>query len=295
MKSNHSLEFIYENCANRIKERKNKLNITSLEIYPCDDKMISKITNNKRTKNNRFLITDRVLEYYSKDNKEIYGIVSKLNFNSKSEVLWGNKKEIQEYLYKLFFMIFDDLLESSDKNKLEPFFLDYVPYAKYTALYKILFRDEVAKKELKQFSFLLAYGLSEDEVINEYLNFLTDKKEIINYLYKKYDKDFYEIFLSFANQVQSFHKIDKIFSDFIEEKFIQMLKTKRDERTSLGIRVYNIILEDISMTEKLLSNKNYDDYTSKITRNRIRVSSRYIVELEKLQKNEINMLKTKSM
>ncbi|MFR1449140.1 MAG: hypothetical protein ACLSSU_04215 [Beduini sp.] len=49
------------------------------------------------------------------------------------------------------------------------------------------------------------------------------------------------------------------------------------------------------MTEKLLSNKNYDDYTSKITRNRIRVSSRYIVELEKLQKNEINMLKTKSM
>lgn len=74
-----------------------------------------------------------------------------------------------------------------------------------------------------------------------------------------------------------------------------MLKTKIDERTSLGIRVYNIILEDISMTEKLLSNKNYDDYTSKITRNRIRVSSRYIVELEKLQKNEINMLKTKSM
>lgn len=295
MKSNHSLEFIYENCANRIKERKNKLNITSLEIYPCDDKMISKITNNKRTKNNRFLITDRVLEYYSKDNKEIYGIVSKLNFNSKSEVLWGNKKEIQEYLYELFFMIFDDLLESSDKNKLETFFLDYVPYAKYTALYKILFRDEVAKKELKQFSFLLAYGLSEDEVINEYLNFLTDKKEIINYLYKKYDKDFYKIFLSFVNQVQSFHKIDKIFSDFIEEKFIQMLKTKIDERTSLGIRVYNIILEDISMTEKLLSNKNYDDYTSKITRNRIRVSSRYIVELEKLQKNEINMLKTKSM
>lgn len=295
MKSNHSLEFIYENCANRIKERKNKINITSLEIYPCDDKMISKITNNKRTKNNRFLITDRVLEYYSKDNKEIYGIVSKLNFNSKSEVLWGNKKEIQEYLYKLFLRIFDDLLESPDKNKLETFFLDYVPYAKYTALYKILFRDEVAKKELKQFSFLLAYGLSEDEVINEYLNFLTDKKEIINYLYKKYDKDFYEIFLSFVNQVQSFHKIDKIFSDFIEEKFIQMLKTKIDERTSLGIRVYNIILEDISMTEKLLSNKNYDDYTSKITRNRIRVSSRYIVELEKLQKNEINMLKTKSM
>lgn len=293
MECTNSLNLIYKKCADRIKRRKNKFGITASKIYPNDPKLISKIINNTKTKNNRFLIPDSVLQCWY-DN-ECFGLISKLNFNNKQEILWGNKKEIQEYLYELFFMIFDDLLESSDKNKLETFFLDYVPYAKYTALYKILFRDEVAKKELKQFSFLLAYGLSEDEVINEYLNFLTDKKEIINYLYKKYDKDFYEIFLSFVNQVQSFHKIDKIFSDFIEEKFIQMLKTKIDERTSLGIRVYNIILEDISMTEKLLSNKNYDDYTSKITRNRIRVSSRYIVELEKLQKNEINMLKTKSM
>ena len=49
MELKNSLEFIYGNCANRIKERKNKLDITALEIYPSDDRMISKITNNKRT------------------------------------------------------------------------------------------------------------------------------------------------------------------------------------------------------------------------------------------------------
>lgn len=304
MELKNSLEFIYENCANRIKEQKNKLDITALEIYPSDDKMISKITNNKRTKNNRFLVTDRVLEYYSRDNKEIYGIVSKLNFNSKSEVLWGDKEEIKKYLPELFSMIFDDLLENFDKNELEKFFLDYVPYAKYAALNKLLEGKEMAEKEkrkkvtetnreMKLFSFMMAYGISEDDVIVKYYNYYENKEEIIDYLFLICYKNFLDIFLKFIDNTDSFHKIDKKFSDFVYGSFIPMLKKTTDEKISLGKRVYNLVLNDISMSEKLLSNENICNFATNLMRNRIRVSSRYITELEILQKSEIEMLRLK--
>ncbi|EHM87621.1 hypothetical protein [Thomasclavelia ramosa] len=304
MELKNSLEFIYEKCAFRIKEQKNKLDITALEIYPSDDKMISKITNNKRTKNNRFLITDRVLECYSKDNKEKYGIVSKLNFNSKSEVLWGDKEEIEKYLQDLFSMIFNDLLENFDKNELETFFLDYVPYAKYTALNKLLEGKEMAEKEkrkkvtetnreMKLFSFMMAYGISEDDVIVNYYNYYENKEEIIDYLFLICYKNFKDIFLKFIDNTDSFHKIDKKFSDFVYGSFILMLEKTTDEKISLGKRVYNLILNDMSMSEKLLSNENICNSDTNLMRNRIRVSSRYITELEILQKSEIEMLRLK--
>lgn len=302
MECTNTLNLIYEKCAERIKQRKNTLKITASKIYPNDPKLVSKIINNTKTKNNRFLIPDSVLQCWY-DN-ECFGLISKLNFNSKQDVLWGNKKEIQEYLYELFLMIFDDLQECYDENILNDFYLDYIPYAKYTALIKLLLGNEIPKEqkrkrvtetniEAKPFSFILAYGVWEDEVIENYGKFINSKQEIIDYLFLICYKNFQDIFLKFVDNTDSFHKIDKKFSDFVYGSFIPMLEKTTDEKISLGKRVYNLILNDISMSEKLLSNENIYNSATDLMRKRIRGSSRYITELETLQKNEIEMLNLK--
>lgn len=284
MKLDISLEFIYKNCAERISKRKSDLGINASVIYPNDPKLISKITNCKRTKNNPFLIPDAVLECW-RGYQEHYGIVAKLNFNSKQEVLWGNKKEIKNYLRTLFYRIFDDLLKNCDENKLKNIFLDYIPYAKCTAFYELLFRKE------SKTPFMWVYGIWEDKIMNDYFKFLENKEEIIEYLYQKCYLTFYDIFLSFVDETDTFHKIDKNFSGFVYGKFIPMLRIKTDEKTSLGMRVYRLILSDISMAEQLLTCENIRvSCTSNfMAKQLINVSSRYITELEKIQKKSITI------
>lgn len=276
MKLETSLNFIYSCCANRI-NKKIKASDSALDkIYSSDPKILSSIRHNKRTSRNRFLVPDRV--FYNPQYED--GLLVKLDFHkSKQEVLWGTDEEIKENLPHIFKKIMLDLLDNQSELdfSIEDILCDFVPYAKYSTYFNLLFS--------KDNSFpALSYGVYEDNIIE---NIDISRKNAIKFLYQKCEKDFSETFIKFTQETKSFKKIDKVFNNnFINKLFIPLLKKYIPEENSLGIRVKNLITADLSHVPKLIfpkeSNKKY--YQKLIC-----ASSEYILKLEQIQKNIISI------
>lgn len=267
------LEFFYIMVSNRVKTRIKETtpHKSYFEIYSNDPKQISWIVNNKRGKNNRFLITDAVL--FNEKNEE--GIVPSLNFENRQEVLWGTKEERISYLYKLFLLVIDEIFDENNNYDIDKELLlcDYVPYAKNRTYWNILFLSD------NKFP-AIYYSVFEDEIIGNYDNL---ELEAINWLYNKCKKEFEKIFIDFTNTTDSFSKIDKIFKlNFIESMFIPMLIKHYPDDSSLGLRVKNLIVNDLSKCASMIfeQEKYYNEYSKRL----IRASSEYILELEKIQK-----------
>lgn len=134
------MAFFYKKASSRIKEQIEISKLTQKEIYMYDPKQISHIINNRRTKNNKYLITDAVLlSHICKD--KCIGLLPKLSFNSKKEILWGTDKEIESYLFDLFRLLWKEVTVEDDFYKIdkEKFLCDYIPYAKYSTYWNILY------------------------------------------------------------------------------------------------------------------------------------------------------------
>jgi hypothetical protein len=274
------MDFFYEKASKRIRDRIKLLGLKHYQIYANDYKQISLIINNRRTKNNRFLITDSVLEHFSKDGTTI-GLYPMLKFNSKSEILWGTKEEISQYLPSLFELLLNEISKEKNDYQIDKnlFLCDYVPYAKYSTYWNILF----TKKNKYP---AVAYGIYEDDVIDNY-----DKaeNEALNYLYNKCKDDFFKIFSDFAKETTSFNKINKVFQQsFIKELFIPMLNKFKPDGNSLGLRVKNLIECDLSHCASLIceNNSTRNEYFFKLNR----ASSTYILALEDIQKSNYDFI-----
>ena len=274
VKKDNIMEFFYNKASSRIKERIIKAGLTQEDIYPNDPKQISWIINNKRTKNNRFLITDAVL---SSDNEyEPTGLLPKLSFRNKEEILWGTDEEITSYLFDLFKLLLDEVPKENNFCQIdtELFLCDYVPYAKYSTYWNIL--------NSQSFFPAIAFGISED-IISE--NMYSARENAFRYLYSKCKNDFTTIFINFANNTNSFHKINKVFRQkFIDELFIPMLFPEYEPDTSsLGLRVKKLIESDLLLCAPLvwLKVQPENNYISDL----ISASSEYILALEKIQED----------
>lgn len=274
------MEFFYEKASKRIREKVNTSPLNHYQIYPCDCKQISWIINNRRTKNNRFLITDAIISNSYKDEETgcyiKFGLLEKLDFKSTKEIFWGTTEEITGYLPDLFKLLWNEIVLKDNDYQIdsELFLCDYVPYAKYSTFWNILFSKSNNYPAI-------AYGIYEDDVI-ENIDFA--RECALDYFYNKCKQDFAAIFSDFTDKTTSFHKIDKIFQhSFIEELFIPMLNRFKPNGNSLGLRVKNLIECDLSHCAKLIyaneSNKN--EYFFKLNR----ASSAYILALEDIQKN----------
>jgi hypothetical protein len=149
---------------------------------------------------------------------------------------------------------------------------DYVPYAKYSTYWDILF-------SVNNVFPAIAYGILEDDVIN---NIDSARDSALLYFYEKCKSDFEDIFFKFANRTKSFSKINQVFQKtFIEESFVPMLLKYRPDDHSLGIRVKKLIASDLSHCAALacgvpIINKKYFSEL-------INASSIYIYALENLQ------------
>lgn len=265
------LDFFYEKTSNRVKKRKDLYELKQRDIYPDDPKQISWIINNKRTKNNRFLICYAV--FGNTDNEELplkYGLIPKLKFKNRKEVLWGTDEEIKAYLPDLFMLLWNEITE--DMVDKELILCDYVSYAKYSTYWKILFDNGNIYPAL-------FYGIYEDDVVG---NIDFARKEAIYYIRNKSKIDFENDFLNFAESTKSFHLIDRVFKDkFIDKRFIPMLKRFIPDETSLGLRVKDLIDADLSKVASLNESGNNDT-----EKQLINASSKYIVKLEEIQEKE---------
>lgn len=289
--------FFYEKASIRVKQKVLESKLRHTDILPSDPKQISRIVNNNRTRNNRYLINNSALNtsYIDVETKKYIpcGLIPKLNFNSAKEVLWGTDKEINAYIQNLFLLLWEEACEKNEHFDSELYLCDFVPYAKHRAYWNILFDSDTIKDS--RFSFAeykdktlnfpaLYFGIKEDTIIEE---IDSAKNNALNYLYCRCKDTFLSEFINYANATTSFHCLNKsLKNDLIECKFIPMLEKFKPDASSLGIRVRNLILEDLSYSASLIFNQQ--DHNPEYLSLLINASSDYILKLEKIQMMQYN-------
>lgn len=265
MQLQNSMEFIYNKCAERIKKAIEAFNGSLSDIYSDDPKILSSIQNNRRTRNNRFLVPDRVLRNYAKND----GLILKNLFKNEEEVLWGTHEEIAGYAEELFKIIFSDLQMNIIELDFNPDIIlcDYIPYSKDSTVIDCL---------LNGCSSEFFHNAIETSFCTD---IVTNKEKALQFLYKKCRTEYLSVFQSFIANINTFNKIDKVFEkDFVREKFIPILKRQIPDDNSLGLRVKMLIEKDISQAPEHITGIQDDYFLSLID-----ASSEYISKLEKIQ------------
>ena len=270
------LNFFYEKTSQRIKTKIEESGVKQKDIYPDDPKIISSVVNNRRTKNNRFLIRDGIVATISKKDGAEYGFLPKLSFESRQEILWGSNEEINSYIYDLFVLLWEEVSSETSSYGIDKDLLlcDYIPYAKYKSYWNIIFSSE------NKYS-AIAYGIYEDDVVGK---IGCAEKKALMFLYQKCQQEFLSNFEEFAKNTLTFYKINQAFKkDFIEESFVPLLKKHTPDSSSLGLRVRDLIYSDLSHCAPLVHEEETEDcsYLKKL----ISATSSYVLALENIQKD----------
>lgn len=275
---------LYERCAFRIRQRKEQLRVTEEDIYPNNPTIISLIINNKRGKNNKYLITKGSLKNES-DDGNTYGILSILNFSDEKEVCWGSEQEILALAPKIFYETIQELYYDRDiSNRFIAYnFLCY--YANFA-----LYHTYLKYYETHPYSLSFEVGMALDLMYN---NLDKSFNEAIEYIYSiAYIRNgFEDILLKYIDSNPSYFKFNKLFSsNFIEKSFIPFIVKNNPKEDSIGFRVRAMIKNDLFEVEKIIheykiTGKITDDM--KLKRKLVNASSNYVLKLIKIQKDKI--------
>ena len=285
-------EFFYKKASARVKIKVDERKLKHKEILYPDPKQISRIINNNRQRNNKFLINNSALEtsYIDGNNKSVpSGLIPSLGFNSPKEVLWGKNEEIADYIHDLFMLLWEKVCVQDNRIDSDFYLCDYVLYAKYITYWRILF--EFATINDPRFSFeeyngkilnfpSLFFGIKEDTVIK---NIDSARNDALEYFYNRFKDDFFTNFIDFTEKNDSFHMLNnRIKDDLVEKRFLPLIEKYRPDASSLGLRVKDLILEDLSYCAALVCKRNIDnpEYRQKL----ISASSDYIMQLEEIQR-----------
>lgn len=276
-------KYIYKKCADRISNKIREKDVTLKEIYPSNEKIISRITNCKIGSKNPYLIQDAVLSNYCSDengNSKNVGIIPILGFENAQEVLWGTASEIRVNIPEIFQNIIYDLILCNSELDVNVYDIvcDYVSYAKYSTYWRLLYDTDHSVPAFY-------YGLFEDDVLN---NLDSAREAAINYLFFKPQckEVFTQAFIDFASTTCSFKKLDDtLTNNLIYPAVIPLLKRYIPDNNSLGLRVKNIIEADISQKKALVFiPPEFKSPCEKL----ILISGSYISELELFQEEYIS-------
>lgn len=260
------LDFFYEKTAQRIKTKIKESGLKYEDIDLGDPKIISFVVHNKRTKNNRFLIRDGIVNSF----------LQTLNFKTKQEILWGTNEEINTYIYDLFGLLWEEVSSETSMYGIDKELLlcDYIPYAKCKAYWNIIFSSENKYPAI-------SYGIYEDYVVE---NIDHTESNALMFLYEKCQQEFLSIFEKFTNETISFSKINKVFiTNFIEASFVPLLKKHTPDSSSLGLRVRNLIYSDLSHSAPLVYGEETEN--SSYLKRLSKATSSYILALEDIQQD----------
>lgn len=279
-------EYIFEITAKRIKNRILSSGLRYIDIYPPDDKLICKIANNNRGKNNPYLIPDTVLN--KSENEFSLLNTEELNFKEPTDVLWGTNEEIRVYAPTLFSLLIELIKSDSAINfDIDSLLCDYIPYARICAFWDVFFSNDHSNP---RFSFCelnglilnfpaFAYGVSEDEIFGSYDK---TRDDAISFLYNRCCDDFIKILLEFTKKTLSFKKIDKVIKkSFVIDKLVPMLINYYTPDSSLGLRVKHLIYEDISYIAPLVFHRELDN--QELRTELLVAALDYAVKLEEIQ------------
>lgn len=275
-KKNSSQTLTFENLSSYIDS-------SGIEVS-YDIAMIKHVFGKKIYKNkNPYLIPDSCLRY----------LTNRLEFDNEYQLLWEDIGK-DENIHFIFLSLLKECFW--DKNEMRELLnhvlIDYIPYAKESPLFDmILFPSKYKMKKISKtdmYAPLYFYGVSEDEVIEQFSLCLDDA---IEFLFKKCHKDFKNIFINFIKEHgTSLKKINKKLEDFVNNELKQLLLQYSPKEDSLGLRVKNIMISDwfsrIDLVMALFDNRSLDDkllFEMKLYNN----SMNYVEDLEDLQKKLI--------
>lgn len=283
MKLESTVNYLYENCVKRVKNRLEKLNLPQNSICPSDKSLVSHFINKQCTKNNPYLITEKLM-YNIDESSTPCGFIPTLKFKNEFEVLWGDSSE---FVYNLFFIyqsIMNEILQNKSEYNIDIDLIlcDRVLYAKYHTLSLIKAEENISLHEY--------YGVPDSSVSEE--NMCSYQEDALEFLYSKerFRTRFEKTFRDFANQTSSFTKISKkMFDNYIFPVFIPLLKRHLPSKRSLGLRVKHLIESDLSQVKPLID-RSPDPFSSdeiELDKMLINASSAYIARLEEIQELSI--------
>ena len=276
MNIDNVMQFFYKRIAIRVKHAVDKSGLIQKDIHN-NQKLISKIMNNKRDRHNRFLIIDSVFECDiindETGERQPGGLlgIKELGFKDEKEVLWGTDEEINNYMFDLFEHLISEVFSDPNEYNLdiEKYLCDYVPYAKNSTYWNVINKNIYPA---------LFYGVLEDKIL---CDLFPARKEAIRLIYNRCSTSFKDDFLSFIEDKKSFRGIPKIFkTSFIDKKFVPLIRDNPPNSTSLGLRIQKLILEDLLHTAPLVAGETIDNLEYK--KALIHASSEYILALEEI-------------
>lgn len=294
MKYGRTTEYIFMKAAERLKARKCSLQITNTEIAKLgkyDPKIIGRIMNNRRMRNNKYLIPPAYVE----------PLVKKLEFNSDTELFWGDIQSDDTYMKPMFVNLLQDLLDQGGDyaNLIESVLIDDVSYAKISASIKYIGIEEDK-----------AYFSPVSFVENEERTAFQQLKESQSFaILRLYEQKFpREIFLQFFTERDNtginkgFRRLEKRLDEFVNKNLRLFLQANKANENSLGFRAYSIIKMDMVNKSELEVSKSYmspeamyyhtDDEYDEILTSLVLAGEKYIKQVEKIQ-SKLDKLRNK--
>ncbi len=276
MEFNFTKDLLYKNCASRIAIRQKEKKISNRKLYPQNPKIIGQIlkcqTDQRR---NRYLLQNAVLHAINKE----------LNFDGYENILWGNAEERTYYIPVIFQHIIYDLLSPSSKykNSVDTILCRYVPYARYSAYYHLLYTPRPA---LTDYDLSIIYEVDKFDIQND-IDQMID--EAIADLYINCSNGFQSLFFAFIEENKdSFKCIDRKLETWVNDKLLVFLQKYIPSENSLGIRIRNIINSDYLYIPQLMSFAECNNPDTESLKQLVIATDKYIQELEQIQNNCIN-------
>ncbi|MFM1538232.1 hypothetical protein [Helcococcus bovis] len=290
-------EPIYKSISERVKSKKHELNLTNEKILVSDPKIISRIVNNKRTKNNPYLVTDTSILKKNVNKETEEGIVPNLKFNSISEVLWGNAVDIEKYSEELFYNIIINLLDFNlidnifDNNSIEYYLMDYVPFAFYKAYLDFSEFDDYVPNYEHIFRILFPENYGQDYKNFNKFGYELFLKESINEMYKRCKTYFIYELKKFANETKSFYCVyDNFYENFLLSSFNKIITSNYPQRISFGNDIYNLLSSELKRGIELFKDGKVNELDKKLTLQKFIRIKIFIEELSKAQELIYNNL-----
>lgn len=252
---NNVLEFFYKKMSDRVREnlyivnenreKNHKYPIRYIDISNTQNEVVGFIIKNKRKYNkNRYLIPDKIAE----------GIVKKLDFKNKNEVIWGSNYEIKSYSCDLFINIVNDITDNNKGtdlyDKLEAILEDYYYYA--LTKFSLSFQIEM--------NIFLEYTSFEPYLSKRFMMFEDDlsisKSEAILRLYYFIQDDFLKSLYNLSDRIDTTSKFENTITNYIENDFMKLLD-EYEFNNIPGHDLHNIMLEGLKFVKNNLTIDNF--------------------------------------
>ena len=294
---------------NIIRQRKGKRKLTNTYIYPNKPKVIKFIrtsspedvlVNLTQTVANSIVDTvklkDGVIDELDKK-VERKKKSSNLEFFDTKEFLWGDFNQL-DYKTEKFFMVlnlFLDLrLDDRYLDVVNNALIDYIPFSKYIALDKVskedthfgdIFVSQYRDSNIDVFAeavYLFCMTKLSNELFENFRAILRDNR----YEYDSKNSDgLYELKTTIIN----FQNFDKMINKSLDNILLKPIM-ERDMTSSLGNRIYNIIIDDFKINSEVmyLDMIDFNSYSlsMEVQRELHDISEEYSNKLFEIQKAE---------